>query len=215
MKYKHVIWDWNGTLFNDLHYCAEIMSKMREKRGFPAFSVNDYLANFTFPVRKYYEVIWENLTDEFFEELSIEFISYYEQDKLDNKLNANAHFVLSEIKKMGISQSILSAYSQNSLDEIIRHFHLENCFENVVGLDNIYAASKLENGKSLIQKLGFKKGETLFIGDTLHDLEVATEIGADCVLLTSGHQARNVLEKSNSKLIDELADLLTYLSKIA
>jgi phosphoglycolate phosphatase len=215
MKYKHVIWDWNGTLFNDLHYCAEIMSKMREKRGFPAFSVNDYLANFTFPVRKYYEVIWENLTDEFFEELSIEFISYYEQDKLDNKLNANAHFVLSEIKKMGISQSILSAYSQNSLDEIVRHFHLENCFENVVGLDNIYAASKLENGKSLIQKLGFKKGETLFVGDTLHDLEVATEIGADCVLLTSGHQARNVLEKSNSKLIDELADLLTYLSKIA
>lgn len=215
MKYKHVIWDWNGTLFNDLHYCAEIMSKMREKRGFPAFSVNDYLAIFTFPVRKYYEVIWENLTDEFFEELSIEFISYYEQDKLDNKLNANAHFVLSEIKKMGISQSILSAYSQNSLDEIVRHFHLENCFENVVGLDNIYAASKLENGKSLIQKLGFKKGETLFVGDTLHDLEVATEIGADCVLLTSGHQARNVLEKSNSKLIDELADLLTYLSKIA
>ena len=65
----------------------------------------------------------------------------------------------------------------------------------MVGLDNIYAASKVAIGKNLMSKLGIAKGESLMIGDTLHDLEVAMEIGADCVLLSSGHQSRKKLQE--------------------
>jgi phosphoglycolate phosphatase len=33
MKYKHIIWDWNGTLIDDAWLCVDIMNKILEKRN--------------------------------------------------------------------------------------------------------------------------------------------------------------------------------------
>jgi phosphoglycolate phosphatase len=76
---------------------------------------------------------------------------------------------------------------------MIEHYSLKKYFTHVVGLDNIYAASKLHLGKELMNRLGNGKGETLLIGDTLHDYEVASEIGADCILIANGHQSKEKL----------------------
>ena len=34
MKYKYVIWDWNGTLFDDVEISVYTMNKMLEKTGY-------------------------------------------------------------------------------------------------------------------------------------------------------------------------------------
>jgi len=59
-----------------------------------------------------------------------------------------------------------------------------------------------------MKKLGNGKGETLLIGDTLHDYEVASEIGADCILVANGHQSRNILLESGTKVINNILELL-------
>ena len=33
MKYRHIIWDWNGTLFNDTWLCVELTQTMLGERG--------------------------------------------------------------------------------------------------------------------------------------------------------------------------------------
>ena len=50
--------------------------------------------------------------------------------------------------------------------------------------------------------------EVLLIGDTIHDCEVAQEIGADPILLSVGHQARKKLEKCKVPLIESLSELV-------
>jgi phosphoglycolate phosphatase len=59
-----------------------------------------------------------------------------------------------------------------------------------------------------MKELGLKKGEVLFVGDTLHDCDVANAIGADSVLLTSGHQSVNKLKNCNIPLINTLSELI-------
>ena len=54
MKYKHIIWDWNGTLIDDAWLCVEILNNILEKRGLNAITIDDYREHFTFPVRDYY-----------------------------------------------------------------------------------------------------------------------------------------------------------------
>ncbi|MDH7606093.1 MAG: HAD hydrolase-like protein, partial [Melioribacter sp.] len=115
---------------------------------------------------------------------------------------------LEKINGIGIEQSILSAYSLHTLEEMINYFNLRKYFKYIVGLDNIYAASKLHLGIDLMKKLGNGKGETLLIGDTLHDYEVASEIGADCILVANGHQSKNILLVSGTKVIDNILELL-------
>jgi phosphoglycolate phosphatase len=111
-------------------------------------------------------------------------------------------------KSKGIKQSVLSAYSQHTLEEMINRFELSQYFIRLVGLDNIYAASKLENGILWMNELGHSEGEVLLIGDTVHDCEVANHIKADSLLISNGHQTKNELLKCNAVLVDNLKELL-------
>ena len=56
---------------------------------------------------------------------------------------------------------------------------------------------------------GLEKGDkVLLIGDMVHDYDVAKEIGADCFLISHGHQSKSILEKCGVPLFDTLNDLL-------
>jgi len=77
VKYKRVIWDWNGTLINDVCLVVEIMNKMLKKRNLPRIDSKIYREIFDFPVTKYYLTLGFDFSKELFEELTDEFISEY------------------------------------------------------------------------------------------------------------------------------------------
>jgi len=52
-----IIWDWNGTLLNDIQLCVQTINEMLDKRNLPLLSVNDYKDVFSFPVKNYYQKI--------------------------------------------------------------------------------------------------------------------------------------------------------------
>ena len=122
-------------------------------------------------------------------------------------MNDEAERLLNLISGLGIKQSLLSAYPHKTLVEIIKHFKLDLFFTHLVGLDHIYATSKVELGKELIKKLEHSKHEILLIGDTVHDFEVANEMGTDCILVANGHQSKEKLLKCGAVVLDNLEDL--------
>lgn len=206
--YKHIIWDWNGTLLNDVELCCGIMNNLLTSRGMPPITVDYYRTIFTFPVKEYYKKAGHDVSDENWEILSHEFIDQYEAGKYSCSLYKSAESLLERIKNLGIDQSVLSAYSQHTLEEMIEYFGLKKYFMKLVGLDNIYAAGKIENGRKWMSMLGLQKGEVLLIGDTVHDFEVAEEIGADSLLISTGHQNREILEKCGVEVADSIEALL-------
>jgi phosphoglycolate phosphatase len=207
-KYKHVIWDWNGTIFSDVELGIDIINKMLSARNLPVLTTEIYRDIFTIPVKDYYAGVGFDFSKEPFEVVGKYWMDEYERRKFECGLYENVVGVMKKIKNLGIGQSILSAYSQHTLDEMIDHYDLRKYFTHVVGLDNIYAGSKMHLGKDLMKRLGNGKGETLVIGDTLHDYEVAVEIGADCILVSSGHQSKKRLLEASSNVIDSIEQLL-------
>ena len=206
-KYKHIIWDWNGTLFNDTGLSLDLINGLLSKRNLPILTLEEYRNVFTFPVKDYYSKAGFDFTKESFEKVGREWMDEYERRKYEGTLHEGTIDVLGKISSLGIGQSILSAYSQKSLEDIVGYYGLTEYFEHIYGLDNIYASSKIQLGKELMKKLGNGKGETLLIGDTEHDYDVAVEIGADCVLIANGHQSFEKLSKYGT-VFKELKDLL-------
>lgn len=208
LKYKHIIWDWNGTIFNDALLSLNIINKILAERNLTTLSIESYRETFTIPVKNYYEKLGFDFSKEPFEALGKLWIEEYEKRKYECSLHNGVINILKKINSAKIEQSILSAYSQNTLEEMLNYFNIRKYFKHVVGLDNIYAAGKLHLGIELMKKIGNGKGETLVIGDTLHDYEVAMEIGADCILVASGHQSKNVLSKSKAKVANNILELI-------
>jgi phosphoglycolate phosphatase len=203
-KYKHVIWDWNGTLLDDLDLSVELINGVLKKRSLPELTVENYREIFTFPVKDYYAQTGLDFDKESFEIVGKEWMDGYESRKHECGLAKYAAEVLQLVRAQAVPQSILSAYSQTSLRKIVSDFQLEQFFSHLIGLDNIYAASKVELGKKLIAELRLKRGEVLLIGDTLHDYEVAAEIGADAILIAGGHQDKLRLQSANVPVFDSM-----------
>ena len=206
-KIKHIIWDWNGTLFDDVDLCVENINWLLRKYNYEPITKERYKEIFTFPVIEYYRRAGFDLDKLDFAKIGKEWMDRYEQKKYEAKLADGAKEILIFFSSKGIKQSILSAYSENTLFEIVERFGLKDFFTNIVGLDNIYAESKINLGKKLIQNIDSNNDEILLIGDTVHDFEVAQELGCKCILLSSGHQSRKELEKCGVEVFDELRDL--------
>ena len=65
MKYKHIIWDWNGTLIDDRRFCIDIMNEVLKKRQMETMTEEWFLDNFCFPVKDYYLKLGFNFEKEF------------------------------------------------------------------------------------------------------------------------------------------------------
>lgn len=206
--YKHIMWDWNGTLLNDAWMAVMVINQTLSKRDMPTIDHEHYQRIFGFPVIDYYRRLGFDFIDESFEVVGTEFIDGYEAHKYDVNLHEDVEHVLSTLSQAGVSHSILSAYKQNTLDELVGHFGLTDRFVKIVGLNNHYAHSKVENGIQWMSELGMDRTEVLFVGDTEHDFEVAEAIGVDCVLIPGGHQTRAALSKTGAKVLDRIRDLL-------
>lgn len=206
-NYRHIIWDWNGTLLDDLDYCVGIMNTILQRRGLPGLDRVRYHAVFDFPVRDYYARLGFDPAKDSFEALSEEFISAYDAHRLECPLQSDSRRILAAVQAAGLTQSILSAYRHETLLDVVGHFGLTPHFIHLAGLDNIYAHSKAELGRAQVAKLGLPPRNILLIGDTLHDLDVARQLGVDCVLVAAGHHPAEKLRRHHDRVLDSLAEL--------
>lgn len=206
-SYRHVVWDWNGTLFDDLWLCVDVMNGLLAARDMPLLTLASYQEVFDFPVEAYYRRLGFDFGKEPFEQVGTEFIRAYERRRLEAGLRSGAGQVVQALLGAKVGQSVLSAYLQNTLDELIGHFGLAAHFVRLVGLQDHYAHGKVENGVRWMRELDHAPDEVLFIGDSRHDYEVAEAMGVDCILLCGGHQSRARLERCGVPVVDGLLEL--------
>ncbi len=204
---QHVIWDWNGTLLNDLDICLTVINGMLKNRGLISITRRGYLDIFGFPVKDYYLKLGFDFSQEPFEEISTEFITAYEQGRQGCSLMEGSIDLLNLLNNKGINQSILSASKKTYLDQAVIDYKIKDFFSLIDGLDNHHAAGKLSLARVHIEKLNLDPQSILLIGDTLHDAEIAQELGLHCCLIPNGHQSKKRLELSGASLAESLVDL--------
>lgn len=211
---KHVIWDWNGTLLNDLDLCIAAINTVLAPREMPLVDVQHYKDIFGFPVKDYYEKLGFDFQKESFEVVGTEFIDQYNSMQEQAELQEGATQILQELDMQGIEQSILSAREEIHLQKEVQMRNIRPHFKRVSGLDNHYATSKLQNGVALIDASVYTAAETILIGDTLHDYEVGKTLGVQTVLFSGGHQSIERLQSAKGFMVDNLLDLKTVIQNI-
>jgi len=205
---RSVIWDWNGTLLNDLDFCISTINQLLEKRDLPPLDHIQYKEVFSFPVKDYYAAIGFDFSKEDFSIPAREFIDLYDNGVKNCDLHQSARNVLDFFQKSGKRQFVLSAMQQNMLLETLDHQNILRYFEGIAGLNDHYAASKIERGEQLILSNHIQKEKAVMIGDTIHDYEVAEKLGINCILIANGHQSKERLETTGAFIANKLEDLM-------
>ena len=199
--YDNIIWDWNGTLIDDVDTAVSCINKLLPKYDAPVITRQRYREIFDFPVKKYYGHLGINLDKYVFEEIRDQYVKDYNLNIALNSSLFPETFELLEKIKVTKNQYILSAVSQWHLDFITAHFKVEHLFIERFGASDHYASGKIARGIELIKHSGLDPQKTILIGDTIHDFEVAGELGINCLLLADGHQSEARLKKITSNIL--------------
>ncbi len=208
-----IFWDWNGTLLNDMHICIDSINILLKERGKELLTLEEYRKIFTFPVKDYYEKAGFDFNKEDFSKPATEFINVYTQKLPDAPLFKNTVKVLEFFRQKDKPQYIISAMEQNSLITSVKERNIENYFQKIMGINNHYAVSKIDRAKQLIKEIKIKPKTICLIGDTIHDYQVAEEIGCNCILVTDGHQNRERINSTNCVVVDKLNNVIELFQK--
>ena len=211
MKYKHIIWDWNGTLLDDTWLCVEGINNSLKKRSLQTITKEIYRKVFSFPVEDYYERLGFDFKKEPFEVAGDEFVAYYAKSFHKVKLHNDVSEVLESLDDTGFSQSILSAGKQEYLNQWVQVHGLSEFFTIIRGIDNQYARGKIELGVSYINELPYEKKDVIMIGDTVHDSDVANAMKIDCLLINHGHMGDEKLKSTGRKVFSNMGQVRDYL----
>lgn len=194
-----VLWDWNGTLLDDVDLCVDALNRLLAAHGYPQrYDHAGYKAIFGFPIEDYYRRAGFDLQKHPFALLAERYVADYNPASEACPLAAGAVEALEAFRAAGVRQVILSASPLPTLKAQVVQRGIGGYFDRLLGLDDIYAKSKVELGLRYLRENGFDPARAVMIGDTDHDLEAAQALGVRCVLQCAGHQPESVLRATGA-----------------
>mgnify|MGYP003547858854 FL=1 len=132
-----------------------------------------------------------------------QYVKLYASGESDLKLFPDVIDTLSFFKDNNYRQIVLSAMKEDNLRKMISNAGISHFFDGIFGIRDNYAREKVSIGKQVVENLNLNPEKCLMIGDTLHDAEVAEQCGFDCILFSGGHVAKQRLETTGFKIIDQ------------
>ena len=210
MKYTYCIWDFNGTILDDVELGIYAINELFKAHGMEKrIEREEYCAKFDFPIIDYYRRVGFDFEKTPYEELAVEWVNIYFSNFDKAHLFGDVNSALKFFEDRGVRQSVLSASERKSLISQIEDFGIKPYFEEIMGIDNIYAASKLMLARAWRES--HPDESVMFIGDTTHDIETARVLGADCYIVCAGHQSRERFEGCDATVVGSLTELCELL----
>ncbi|MEV8457437.1 HAD family hydrolase [Streptomyces sp. NPDC052095] len=213
----HLVWDWNGTLFDDNVAVVGATNAAFGEVGLEPITLEQYREMYCIPIPRFYERLMGRMpTDAEWERMDGIFHQYYTEQRGACGLTEGAEELLAQWRLAGRSQSLLSMYTHDDLVPVVRGYGIESHFLRVDGRTGPSGGSKARHMERHIAALdGISPERTVVIGDAVDDAVAAAHVGARAVLYTGGSHSRTSLEAAGVPVVDSLAEAARLAEELA
>lgn len=185
---KNIIFDWSGVIKDSAHSHIWAVNEMLKELGGEQMTKED--------IQDQWEQPYMNFWNKRFPDLKIE-----DQSDLYHRTIAREDCPVSEsypgivdlikkLKEKGCSMAVLSSDAPKILLPEMTNYGLDNIFcELITDIHN-----KAEGIDGLMKRNNFKKEETIFIGDSNHEVEVGKQFGIKTIAVTWGFSSEKKLK---------------------
>ena len=212
MKPELILWDWNGTLLDDVALCVDALNRLLERHGYAQrYDLTSYREIFGFPIVEYYRRAGFDFAKDSFEDLAESYMADYIPASAACPLMEGAVEALAAFRAAGMRQVVLSASPVTTLQQQVTERGVLHYFDRLLGLGDISAKSKVEVGLAYLKENGFDPARAVMIGDSVHDYEVAQALGVRCVLQSGGHQPPEKMRETGAPVVKGLREAAAQL----
>ncbi|MPZ26314.1 MAG: HAD hydrolase-like protein [Micromonosporaceae bacterium] len=202
----HLVWDWNGTLLDDLSLVVDATNAAFAECGGPRIDADHHRRRFRRPIADYYaEVLGRPVGAAEFAQLNRVFHDAY-QAGLPCALTADADAAL---RAWPGSQSLLSMWFHDELMLAVAGHRLTEHFARIDGMRRPLDGAVDHKSPYLADHLAAMRlpgAEVVLIGDTVDDARAAASTGTGCVLYAGGFTDPGQLRATGYPVADSLVD---------
>lgn len=204
----HIVWDWNGTLFDDLHVVVASVNEGLATMGAAPIDLDGYRSHYTRPVKLFYDKLLDReLSGEEWTEIDRVFHDSYRRALVKARLTEDAREALDQAARGGNTQSLLSMFPHPDLVPLVKKLGIEAYFDRIDGLSEgspgDMKAQYLERHLRLLTA-GEDPSRVVVIGDTPDDATAAQHVGARPILYDGGSHHRVDLETTGAPVVSSL-----------
>jgi phosphoglycolate phosphatase-like HAD superfamily hydrolase len=187
---KHIIWDWNGTLFGDSRALIDSTIDAFIAAGLPPITREQYRQHHTQPIPLFYDrLVGRTLTQPEQESLNRHFQRAYLSRRPQLELEPGAREALELWHQAGGRQSLLSMHPHRRLVPLLREKRIDHLFTLVEGWTSGDPGNKTPHLVRHLATLGLAPQEAQLIGDSADDARAARACGVGCVLYHASEHA--------------------------
>lgn len=207
---KLIIWDFNGTVIDDVDTSVAAVNDMLLARNLPPTNKAEYTRDLIMPLDKYYSTVGIHNAD--IPTLSIEFRQKCLENSHLSKIFPDFFPVVKFSAELGIKNVLMSSLYEEFLFDEIEKYNLKQYFDDIIGMKDTHVGSKYENAEKYIKRSGISVQNVLFLGDLISDYEIAKKLGANCILIPRGHTSKKRCIKCGATVCDSLLSIKKYLA---
>lgn len=218
MSYKLVVFDLDGTLVNSLTDLAIAVNEGLKKAGLEVHEVEKYKKFVGNGRDKLIDrAMGESFKDEKLREIVRDkFDSYYKIHCNDNTTSYNnCDKMLNALKNAGIKTAVLSNKPDEFVEEILSKVYPEHKFDIAWGKKPEYPTKPSPEAlNAIVEKLGLKTSDCLYIGDSDVDIFTAQNAGVDMIGVEWGFRGRGELIAAGAEFVAcDAMEILEYINE--
>ncbi|HLT12064.1 MAG TPA: HAD hydrolase-like protein [Micromonosporaceae bacterium] len=181
----HLVWDWNGTLLDDLAVVVAATNASLATVGGPAITADEHRRDYRRPIADYYaHLLGRPVSEAEFRALDDVFHLSYRTGLSSCRLAVDA---LDAIAAWTGTQSLLSMYFHDELVTAVTRHGLASYLCRVDGLRaRVGGGPKAPHLRAHLDALAVDPADCVLIGDSIDDAEAASAVGARVVLYEGG-----------------------------
>ena len=184
--FRNLIFDWSGTLVDDLGPVIEATNAVFERYHLPPFDRDRFRREFRLPYSEFYA---EFLPDIPLAELEVHFRPAFSSAKSPVTVLPHAREKLEWCTHHGIRAFVLTSMDTQAFERQMDDFQLRQHFEATYS----GVIDKRDMIHEIIERHRLKPQETAFVGDMTHDVETARHGGLSSIAVLTGYQHPEVL----------------------
>lgn len=205
---RHLVLDWNGTLIDDLDAAVAGVNLVLMGQDLAPIDREVYRRHFGFPIQSFYARLGVDFARIAFPDLGRQYLAHFNEAIRSCSVFPGTFELIADARRHGWSVSVLSASEMTTLRANLGDAGLLDLVDHVYGLEDEGATGKLELARRLDAELGNPGARALMIGDTEHDIEVASSLGWRVHSVSHGHQSKQRLTELHGAVSESLLDLV-------
>lgn len=215
-KFKHIIFDFDGTIADTSRIIFATMQATMREKGLRVAAPESIKRVIGLPLKDCFTHIYPGMSEMEALECASTYCDIFDANKssLTPTLFPHVTKTLSVLNQQGVTMSVASSRGHSSLVELLEILKIKQHFATVVGVDNVGKAKPDPEAVLYILKvMQIDASDALMVGDMPVDIAMGQNAAIKTCAVTYGNSPSDYLEKSNPDyLIDDFSQLLTFFS---